>query len=141
MVVGQRELAARGVDCSELARAGELAIAIAIDPLASTAPPVAEDSASLPVFPPAAGVAPPPPPPEEPEPETPPPGSTVRLGASLGPLLALGSAPGLAGGTIDPPWLALAGTLAGIFIFGFVAATVCAAALLRRRDFSALRGH
>jgi hypothetical protein len=100
-VVGRRELSSAENDCQELAAAVGLAISIAIDPLSVGRKPPAAPPASAPAPreppPPATDHEPPVPAvvaPVRPRPET----ARLRVSAGLGGLVAVGSAPGVAGG-------------------------------------------
>jgi hypothetical protein len=118
----ERRLVSRQSDCQELAAAMELAISIAIDPLAASRaraePGGATASAAPPALPPAPPQSPPPPapapavivlreqapPPAAPDRALPPPSPATPLGfrVRLGGLGALGSAPAAAlGGTVQ----------------------------------------
>ncbi|MCA9671897.1 MAG: hypothetical protein KC503_40135 [Myxococcales bacterium] len=103
--LGKRELSAQGEGCEELGRRVALAIAIAIDPLAS-ARPVKREPDSIPVFPPratsneppAAPPLPPPAPAVTRSPAAKPARSTFQLSAGVGGLFAVGAAPSVNGG-------------------------------------------
>lgn len=100
-VTGARSLESKQLDCKELAAAMSLAITLAIDPLAGSAPPKpsasASESASAPPPPPpsVSVTAPPPPPPSAtvPPPPPPPPPALEGLRVSLGAFGGIGFAP------------------------------------------------
>jgi hypothetical protein len=97
-IVGLRELSSTSKDCKELASAVELALSIAIDPLSFTRPPRAPTSERTPLH----AETPRPPPAGElrasarpaPVEETP----RLQIAASVGGVVAIGSAPSVAGG-------------------------------------------
>lgn len=85
---GRRELSSPTTDCSELFRAVELAVAIAIDPRAGIVRPPAPVEPRAPE--PAPAVVPPPPPPPVVAPEKPTP---IQFQIGLGPSGSLGTGP------------------------------------------------
>lgn len=150
-LVGTRELASEALDCTSIEGASVLAIALAIDPEASTRPPPAPAPAPTPIvtpssvpvatpsipafsWPPPPGPRPPPPAPERSDASA----LLFRVGVGVGLLPGLAPGPSLAGDvplsrsvrlTAEALWLPETRTADGRFAFGLTALSVgsCAA--------------